>query len=233
MIVDILEKYGLYLLIGSYPKGPLGGLAMTLIIAALCLVLTFPAAILVALARTSGIKAFAYPAIGFVYFIRAMPLLMLIFWVYFFLPMVLHFTINGFWSIILAIVAFQTAYLSEVIRAAIEALPKGQREAARALGLRYFPMTFKVILPQALYNGIPGMLNQLTSIIKDTSLGYVLSVGELTYAAGSVNNFLLVRPFEVYAILAAIYFMLCFSITQIGRTLELRIERTRLGGQAA
>jgi polar amino acid transport system permease protein len=233
MIIDILEKYGLYMLIGSYPKGPLGGLAMTLIIAVLCLVLTFPAAIAVALARTSGIKAFVYPAIGFVYFIRAMPLLMLIFWVYFFLPMVFHFSFNGFWSIVVSIVAFQTAYLSEVIRAAIEALPKGQKEAARALGLRYFPVTFKVMLPQALTNAIPGMLNQFTSIIKDTSLGYVLSVGELTYAAGSVNNFLLVRPFEVYAILAAIYFILCFAITQIGRTVERNIGRTRLAGQAA
>jgi polar amino acid transport system permease protein len=232
MIVDILQKYWVYLLIGDYPHGALGGLAMTLLIAVLCLVLTFPSAVLVALARTGGIKALAYPAIGFVYVIRAMPLLMLIFWVYFFLPLVLGFPISAVWSIVLSIVTFQTAYLSEVIRAAIEALPKGQTEAARALGLKYWPTTFKIVLPQALSNALPGILNQFTSIIKDTSLGYVLSVGELTYSAGSVNNFLMVRPFEVYAILAMIYFAMCAGVAELVHRFERHLVRRRLAAEA-
>ncbi len=156
-----------------------------------------------------------------------MPLLMLLFWVYFFLPIVLGFSISAFWSLIASIVVFQTAYLSEVIRAAIQALPKGQTEAAKALGMGYMPTMLKVILPQALYNAIPGMLNQLTAIIKETSLGYILTVSELTYAAGQINSLLLTMPMQVYALLATTYFVLCFGLTRTTGFLEARITNRR------
>ncbi len=134
-MIGIIRDYWLVFLVGSYPNGPLGGLAMTLIIALLSLALTFPSALIMALARISPYRVIRYPATGFVYVVRGMPLLMLLFWVYFFLPIVLGFSISAFWSLIASIVVFQTAYLSEVIRAAIQALPKGQTEAAKALGM--------------------------------------------------------------------------------------------------
>ncbi|MGH6861135.1 MAG: ABC transporter permease subunit, partial [Phyllobacterium sp.] len=111
-MVEIVSQYWLFLLVGDYPKGPLGGLAMTLIIAGLSLALTFPSAVLMALARTSRFRLFSYPAAAFVYVVRGMPLLMLIFWVYFFLPIVLGFPLSGFTSVVMSIVIFQTAYLS-------------------------------------------------------------------------------------------------------------------------
>jgi polar amino acid transport system permease protein len=231
-MLDIIQQYWLYLLIGEYPHGPLGGLAMTLIIAAVSLILTFPNAVLVALARTSNIGWLARPALCFVYIIRSLPLLMLLFWIYYFLPVVLGYPINAFWSIIIAIVVFQTAYLSEVIRAAIEALPKGQTEAARALGLRYPATMWKVILPQALYNALPGILNQLTAMIKETSLGYILALNELTYSAGQINSLLMTKPFQVFGILAIVYFALCFSLTRATHHLDVRIQRRRLVVQA-
>lgn len=224
---EIISQYWLFLLVGDYPKGPLGGLAMTLIIAGLSLALTFPSAVLMALARTSPFRVFSYPATAFVYVVRGMPLLMLIFWVYFFLPILLGFPLSGFTSVVMSIVIFQTAYLSEVIRGAIEALPKGQTEAARSLGLRYAPMMLKVILPQALYNAMPGILNQLTAIIKETSLGYLLAVSEITYTAGQVNSLLLTKPFQIFAILAVVYFILCYSLTSFARVLEHRIGSGR------
>lgn len=226
-MLDLIRDYWLYFLIGDYPKGPLGGLAMTFVIAVLSLALTFPLAVLMALARMSPFAWIRRFAAAFVYLIRGMPLLMLLFWVYFFLPILLGFPLSGFASIVISIVVFQTAYLAEVIRAAIEALPKGQMEASRSLGMRYWSMMFRIILPQALFNAVPGILNQLTAIIKETSLGYVLAVNEITYVAVTINGLLITRSIEVFAMLAGTYFVLCYSLTRIATVLERRIARRR------
>ncbi|KAA0969646.1 amino acid ABC transporter permease [Aureimonas fodinaquatilis] len=226
-MLDLIHNYWLFFLIGDYPNGPIGGLAMTMIIALLSLAITFPLAVLMALARISPLRWISWPATGFVYVIRGMPLLMLLFWVYFFLPVLLGFPLSGFWSIVISIVVFQTAYLAEVIRAAIEALPRGQDEAARSLGMRYWSIMFRIILPQALFNAIPGILNQLTAIIKETSLGYILAVNEITYVAGAINGLLITRSVEVFLILAATYFILCSSVSYLATYLENRINRKR------
>ena len=222
---EILHDYGRLLLLGDYPNGLLGGLAMTLILSVVCLVLTFPLAILVALARTSGYPVLVRACIGFLYAVRAMPLLMLIFWVYYFLPAVIGFTISPFATMLITLTVFQTGYLSEVIRAAIESLPRGQREAASALGLHYGATTLRVILPQALFNCIPGILNQFILIVKETSLGYVITFNELTYSANQLNNILLVKPVQIFAILALTYFILCSGLSRISVMLERRLAR--------
>lgn len=232
-IWDIFAQNWRFFLIGQYPVGPIGGLALTFFIAVVGLVLTFPASVLVALARTSGIKWLSRPATGFVYLIRSIPLLMVIFWAYFLSPVVLGFAVDPLLTLIIAIVVYQTAYLSEVIRGGIEGLPKGQIEAARALGLRWTPITLRVVLPQALYNVMPGMLNQFTMIVKESSLGAIISVGEVTFMAMRVNNVLITKPFEVFAILAAGYFILCFGLSKLSEYLERRIQRRRRGTQFA
>jgi polar amino acid transport system permease protein len=226
---EIFAENWLYLLVGRYPDGPIGGLALTLTIAVVCLAFTFPSAVLVALARTSGLRWLVWPATGFVYVVRSIPLLMVIFWAYFLAPVVLGFPVDPVVTLVVAIVVYQTAYLSEVIRGGIEGLPKGQTEAARALGLGYVPITVRVVLPQALYNVMPGMLNQFTMIIKESSLGAIISVGEVTFMAMRVNNILITKPFEVFAILAAGYFILCFALTKASDHLEGRIQRRRRG----
>ena len=228
-MIDILRDHWSYLLIGSYPRGPLGGLAMTMIIALLSLALVFPLAVLVALARTGGVRWLVRFSIGFVYVIRGVPLLMLIFWLYFGFPVLFGFPLPPFLTIVLAIVLYQTAYLSEVIRAGIEGLPAGQVEAAQSLGIRHFPIVWKIILPQALYNVIPGMLNQLTAIFKETSLGYIVAVHELSYSAYLLNNMLMTKPFQIFGIIAIIYFVLCFSLSRAAQSMERRILRRRAG----
>lgn len=228
---EVVSQNWLYLLVGAYPRGELGGIALTLVISILALVLTFPAAVLMALARTSGIKWLSRPAFVFVYIVRSIPILMLIFWAYFIIPLILGFPISPFVTLVTAIIVYQTAYLSEVIRAGIEAIPKGQIEAARALGLRYVPITFRIVLPQALYNVLPGMLNQLTAIIKESSLGSIISVHEVTFAAMQINAVTVTRPFETFAVLALGYFILCYSLSRAAGYLELRINRRRQGGQ--
>jgi len=228
-MLEILREYGLMLLIGEYPHGKLGGLALTLIISVASLALTFPCAVLIALARTGQSRAFKAIASGFVHSVRAIPLLMLIFWAYFALPVFIGFPIDATYTLILAIVIYQTAYLGEIIAAGIAGLPKGQMEAAKALGLGYIPTTFRVILPQALFNVIPGIVNQLTTIIKETSLGSIIAVSELSYVMLQVNSNEVTKPLQTFGILAATYFILCFALSQATNWLERRVAGRRTG----
>ncbi|NPC58354.1 amino acid ABC transporter permease [Caenimonas sp. S4] len=230
-ILTILRDNWTLLLIGQYPNGPLGGLAITLLLSVLGLALAFPLGVLLALARVSPIRWLRAPATAVVYLVRGVPLIMFIFWVYFFLPALTGRTVSGVTTMVVTLVIYQAAYLAEVIRAGIEGLSHGQTEASRALGLSYMQTTFKVVLPQALYNMVPAMVSQFVSTIKETSLGYVISVNELTFAANQVNNTLLTKPFQVFIILAGIYFLLCFSLTQLARHLERRIAAKRAGSQ--
>jgi polar amino acid transport system permease protein len=228
-IASILRDYGLLLLVGQYPNGPLGGLALTVILAVLGIALAFPLGVALALARVRRFRFLYWPATALVYVMRGVPLIMLIFWVYFFLPVLVRRPVSGFSTMLATLVLYEAAYLAEIVRAGIESLARGQMEAARAVGLSYAQAMRKVVLPQALYNMVPAMLSQFVSTIKETSLGYVISVNELTFSASQVNSTLLTKPFPVYAVLAAIYFLLCFSLTQVARHLERRVARRRAG----
>ena len=226
-MIDIIQNYWLLLLIGQFPNGPLGGLAMTLILAICGICLAFPCSIGIALALTSPYKSLRTTAQAFVYIVRGLPLLMFIFWAYFAIPALLGTSVPGVVTMLIALVIYESVYLAEVIRGGIQALPSGQVEAARAMGLTHMQTQRIVILPQVLYNVLPSILSQFISTIKETSLGYVISVNELTFAANQVNSILLTRPFDVYLLLAVIYFTLCFILTSCVRVLEFRVERGR------
>lgn len=228
-LLYILRDYGTLLLIGQYPNGPLGGVVITLALAVLGIALAFPLGVLLALARVSPYAALRWPVTALVYVVRGVPLLMLIFWMYFFVPVLIGRPVSGFGTMLVTLVVYEATYLAEVVRAGIEGLPKGQMEAARAVGLSHVQAMRLVILPQALYNMIPAMLGQFVSTIKETSLGYVISVNELTFAANQVNSALLTKPFQVYVLLAVIYFVICFSLTQVARLIERRIATRRAG----
>lgn len=232
-MLDIIRDNWLLLLIGQYPNGPLGGLVATLLLAVIGLVLAFPCALGLAIARVSPIQPVAWVATALVNIVRGTPFLMVIFWSYFALPLLIGIPISGFWTLVGALVLYESAYLAEVIRSGIQALPKGQSEAARSLGFGYFRTMFTIILPQALYNSLPSLLSQFVSLIKETSLGYVISVNEFTFAAVQVNNELLTQPIQVFSILAITYFLLCFSLTSAARALEGRIARRRAGQPGA
>jgi polar amino acid transport system permease protein len=233
MMLEILRDNWLLFLIGQYPHGPIGGLAMTLFMAAVGLALSFPFAVALALARLSPYRVFRRPATAIVYVVRGLPLIMFIFWTYFAWPILTGRTVGGVETLIIALVVYEACYLAEIIRAGIEGLPQGQVEAARALGLGYFPITFRVVLPQALHNMLPSMISQFVSTIKETSLGYVISAHEVSFAASQVNNQLLTQPFQVYGLLALTYFVLCFTLTSVARLLERRMSAGRsLAGAA-
>jgi polar amino acid transport system permease protein len=239
--VTILQENWLLLLVGQYPNGPLGGIAATLILSVLGIVLAFPLAVAFALARLSPCRALRWPVVAVVYIARGVPLLLIILWVYFLLPLLIGSSVPGFATMVVTLVIYEAAFLSEVVRAGIQALPKGQMDAARALGHSHLGAMRYIILPQALVNMIPSILSQFVSTIKETTLGYVINVPELTFAAGQINNRLLTKPFEVYFLLAITYFIVCWSLTQLANLIEARIAlrrsgvaaTTRLASQAA
>jgi polar amino acid transport system permease protein len=224
-MADILRDHWLLLLIGAYPHGPLGGVAATLALSVIGIALAFPLGVLLALAQLSTRGAIRHPAMAVRYLLRSIPLVMLVFGVYFIAPMLLGRPVAGFTTMAATLVVFQSVYLAEIVRAGLQALPRGQAEAAAALGMGYGLRMRRILLPQALSHMLPSMVGQFVTTIKDTSLGYVIGVHELTYAAAQVNSSLLTRPFEVFLLLACIYFVLCFALTQLARVLEARLAR--------
>lgn len=224
-MLDIVREYWLLLLVGSYPNGPLGGVAATLLLSVIGIGCAFPLSVLLALAQLSPIAAVRYPAIGIRYLVRSVPLVMLIFGAYFMIPALIGRSVTGFTTMAVTLVVFQAVYLAEIVRAGIESVPHGQTQAAAALGMGYGLRMRKIVLPQALHNMLPSMVGQFVTTIKDTSLGYVIGVQELTYSANQVNNALLTQPFQVFFVLSLVYFIVCFSLTQAARHLEARIEK--------
>lgn len=226
-IFTILQDNGMLFLMGQYPQGPLGGILCTLLISLLAVIFAFPIGVLLGVARLSPFRWISWPAAGWVYILRGIPLLMVVFWTYFCVPLLIGRNISGFSTMLCTLVIYESAYIAEIVRGGIQALPSGQYEAARALGMGHIKAFRMVILPQALYNTLPSLVSQLVSIIKDSTLGYVISVPELTYAANQVNNQLLTKPFQVFAIVALGYYIICYSLTWLANRLEAHIDNKR------
>ena len=226
-MLTILHDNGLLLLMGQYPNGPLGGVLCTLLISVLAVLLAFPVGVLLGLARLSPWRWLSWPAACWVYLLRGIPLMMVVFWTYFCVPLLIGHTISGFATMLCTLVIYESAYIAEIVRGGIQALPSGQYEASRALGMGHMKTLRLIILPQALFNTLPSLVSQLVSIIKDSTLGYVINVPELTYAANQVSNQLLTKPFQVFAIVALSYYLICYSLTWLANRLEAHIAAKR------
>ena len=231
-MMQILSDNWLLLLVGQYPHGPMGGLVMTLVISAVCLLLTFPISVLMALGLTARNSWIRRPIRAFVQVMRGIPFLLLLFWVYFALPMLLNFDLPAVYTLIVSLTLYKSAYVAEILRGGIESLPKGQIEAAHALGLSYRTRTLRIVLPQVIYNSLPSMVTQFIGIVKDTSVGYIITAPELMFAANQLNATLMTQPFEVFAIVALAYFAMNFALTQFSRYLENRMTRARTASSA-
>ncbi len=223
----ILRDNWLLFLVGSYPHGPLGGIAATLLLSAIGIGVGFPASVLLALAQLSPLRAVRLPALWLRYALRSIPLVMLVFGAYFLAPLLMGRPVGGFATMAGTLTVFEAVYFAEIVRAGVQALSIGQMEAASALGMGYATRMRRIVLPQALENALPSIVGQFVTTIKDTSLGYVIGVQEVTYVANQVNNNLLVKPFQVFFDLSLLYFVICFALTQTARRLERRLARRR------
>jgi len=212
-----------YFFIGRYPKGTLGGVGLTLYLAVVSLALSFIGGLVLGLLSVSRNRLLRWGSMTVIQTIRGMPLLMVIFWMFFLLPALLGGGMPAAWTIIMALTLFTSAYMSEIVRAGITGIPKGQMEAAISTGLSHGQAMFYIILPQALRNMIPSFVNQFVSMIKDTSLAFIVGVSELTQVATQMNNRTMLYPTEIFLFIAVIYFIMCFAFTELSRWLERRL----------
>ncbi|WP_374349036.1 amino acid ABC transporter permease [Chitinimonas sp.] len=226
-MIELIDTYWLYFLVGQYPDGPLGGVVLTIVLAASALLLALPFGFLLGLARVSPWRWLNLPVTALVHFVRGTPLLMVVFWAYFFLPGITGHKSGQFPTMLAALALFNGAYLAEIIRAGIAALPRGQMESARSLGLGYMQAMRFVILPQVWRNMLPSLVNQFVATIKDTSLGYIIGLTEASFIASQVNSQVLTKPAQVYGLLGAGYFLLCFGLSRLAFWLEGRLARRR------
>ena len=224
-LIHVIHDYWLYFLVGRYPEGPLGGLALTVLLASLALVLSLPLGLLLGLARLSPWRLLRWPVAALIHVVRGIPLLLVIFWAYFFLPSITGHESGQFGTMLAALVIFDGIYLAEIVRAGVQAVPKGQGEAARSLGLNYLDSMRTVVLPQALRHMLPSLVNQFVSTIKETSLGTIIGLAEVSFIASQVNGLVLTKPVQVYFLLGMTYFVLCFSLSRAAFWLERRQAR--------
>ena len=227
---DIVIDNFPYLLWGAYPEGPLGGLALSILLSIGGIFGAFWIGLVAGLMRLSKRWYIKFLSVVYIEIIRGVPLLMLIFWFYFLAPILLGKTLPEAESALVAFIVFTGAYIAEIVRAGVQALPKGQMEASRASGLSNLQAMRYVILPQALRNMIPSFVNQFVSLTKDTSLAYVIGVVELTRAAVQVNNRTLSAPMEIYLTILVMYFVICYVLTALSRKLEKKMARYQARG---
>ncbi len=214
-------------MIGSYPRGSLGGVALTLYLAVTACLLSFIGGLILGLLSISRNRAIRYAVLIVINTLRGMPLLMVIFWAYFLLPGLLGHPVPEARTVITALTLFTSACMAQIVRAGIEGVPKGQTEAALSTGLRAWQALIYIVLPQGLRNMLPSFVNQFVSLIKDTSLAYIVGVSELTHTATQVNNRSMVHPTEIFLFVAVVYFMICYVVTGFSRHLERQTGRQR------
>ncbi|WP_321843917.1 amino acid ABC transporter permease [Paraburkholderia bannensis] len=201
-----------YLLLGSFPAGPLGGVALTIVLSVTSALLAALIGLAggVALAMTRGMAHLALTAV--VAFFRAIPVLMLIFWTFFLMPILLHVDVPGLATVVCALALIGGAYLSHSVYAGIVSIGTGQRDAALSLGLTRWQALREVVLPQAIRVMAPSFINQWVSLIKDTSLAYIVGVPEFTFLANQLNNRLMVYPAQIFLFVGLVYLLLCGAL---------------------
>jgi His/Glu/Gln/Arg/opine family amino acid ABC transporter permease subunit len=206
-----------FLGIGSFAGG-------TLRLALPAIVLGFVLGIFIGFGRLARSRWIAIPARVYVEFFRGVPLVMVIFWIWFIIPTLLGKSLPEYSVALTAFVIFEAAYLGEIVRAGIQSVPRGQMEAATATGLTRAQSMLHVVLPQALRNMIPALVTQFIVLLKDTSLASIIGYVDLTKAAQIVNN-REVRPFELYLFIAAVYWLCSFAMSRYAAAMEQRLSR--------
>jgi glutamate/aspartate transport system permease protein len=177
--------------------------------------------IVLAIARLSPIKPLAWAVEGYVNFLRSMPLILVIFWFYTLVPKLINRPVSGFYSVLIAFIMFEAAYYSEIIRAGISSVRRGQIAAAMALGLTKLQAMRYVVLPQAVRNMLPVLLTQSIIMLQDTSLVYVVGLRDFLTSADIVasrDN----RPTELYLFVALVFLVICFSASRLAGRLRRR-----------
>jgi glutamate/aspartate transport system permease protein len=167
---------------------------------------------LLALMRISNFKFLQYFSMTYVNFLRSMPLILILFWFFFLIPLIIGRPIGGFYSAVIAFTMFEAAYYSEIIRGGLLSVSSNQVSAARATGLSYSQSMIYIVLPQAFRNMVPILLTQAVVLFQDTSLVYVVSLRDFMTASTIVAQSQS-RLVELYLFAALVYFLICFAFS--------------------
>ncbi len=220
--------------VGALPfveTGLWGGLLLTIMLAVVGIVASFPLGLLLALGRRSKLPVVKGFCVAYIELIRGVPLITVLFMAMIMLPLFLpaNVRVDNLVRVLVAITLFSAAYLAENVRGGLQSVPNGQVEAARALGLNVFQTTSLIVLPQALRAVIPAIVGQFISLFKDTSLVAIVGLAELL----GIADLVIEQPAwltvpngvqrEVLLFVALIYWVFCFSMSQISRRLEQRL----------
>lgn len=173
-----------------------------------------------ALVRLAKIPVLSWIAAAYVNFFRSLPLILVIFWLYFLVPLILGRPVGAFSSVLVAFVLFEAAYYSEIIRAGISSIRSGQAAAARAIGMTYYQSMRFIVLPQAFKAMIPVLLTQAIILFQDTSLVYVVGLKDFLVSAELIAN-RDQKLIEMFVFVAVVYFIICFA----GSMIASRIQR--------
>ncbi|THF62804.1 amino acid ABC transporter permease [Pseudothauera nasutitermitis] len=210
------------------PTSQWGGLMLTLVIAVVGIAGAMPLGVLLALGRRSDMPAIRVICVTFIEFWRGVPLITVLFMSSVMLPLFLpeQITIDKLLRALIAVILFEAAYIAEVVRGGLQAIPKGQYEAAGALGLGYWRMMGLVILPQALKLVIPGIVNTFIALFKDTSLVIIIGLFDLfnSIHQATVDPAWLGFAIEGYVFAALVYWIFCFGMSRYSMRLERRLH---------
>jgi general L-amino acid transport system permease protein len=217
--------------LSTVPTSSWGGMLVTLVVATIGIVASVPLGILLALGRRSQMTAIRTLSIVFIEFVRGVPLITVLFMASVMLPLFVPET----WSpdkllrALVGIALFASAYMAEVVRAGLHAIPRGQYEAATALGLRYWPMTVLIVLPQALRITLPNIVNTAVGLFKDTTLVFIVGIFDLlrTIEVARIDPKWAtpVTSPTGYAFAALFYFVFCYGMSRYARSVETRLAR--------
>jgi general L-amino acid transport system permease protein len=207
-----------------------GGLLVTLVISFTGIICSLPLGILIALGRRSSLPVIHVLSVVFIEFWRGVPLVTVLFFATYMLPLFLpaEWDIDPLARVLVGVVLFSAAYMAEVVRGGLQAIPRGQYEAANALGLGYWRTMILVVLPQALKLVIPGIVNSFIALFKDTTLVLIVSIldllGQLRAAFADPNWGTPVTLFTGFAFAGLIYFSFCFAMSRYALYVERRLS---------
>ena len=201
----------------------LGGLKFTIVVSLISMVFAIILGLIVSIAGTTKIKVLSIINIGYTEIIRAIPVLVMILWVYYGLPVLFNLNFSAFVAGIIALSICESPFVSEIFRSGIQAVPVGQKEAGTSLGLNFFQKFYLITLPQAIRIILPALGNQFIYMLKMSSLVSIIGLNELTRKANElvVSQY---RPLEIYSFLVLEYLVLILIVSYMVRRLEKKLK---------
>ena len=216
------------LLVGDlFNQGVMGGLLLTLVLGLVSIAAATLLGAGIGVMRSSPRRALSLPSAVYVQAFRSVPLLILIFWAYFF-PPVLGMQVSKFTSVLIALTLFTAAYIGEIVHGGIRSVASGHIEAARALGMSPLETQLRIVLPQAFFNMLPALTGRYVVSVKNTSLAFLIGLADLTEIGKQIGARLMTAPIEVYVTLLMIYFVVNRGLSLLMRLLEDRARFNRI-----